>query len=231
MYELKLEQFSGPLDKLLDLIEAKKLEITQINLAEVTSDFLNYIKSLSEIELRLMADFLQVAAQLVLIKSKVLLPSLELEPSEKAGIHDLERRLKLYKDLRGAGRYLQRLWSGETISFSRPLFLGRQAAFYPPKEFTQDDVLSAVEKLAVSLREFAPLETEKIKKAIVSVEEKVQELLQRISEHAELSFSGLAKDKNKSEAIALFLAILHLLKDRIINIEQKGAFTDIIIKK
>ena len=97
-YELSLEYYKGPLDKLLELVEEKKLEITQISLAEVTADFLNYLKTLDESRANhsLIADFLVVASKLVLIKSKMLLPSLPLDEEEESDIRNLEERLKLF---------------------------------------------------------------------------------------------------------------------------------------
>jgi len=231
-YEIKLEKFNGPLDKLLELIETRKLEITQISLADVTADFLLYVKSLpKETEIQVLADFLRIAAQLVLIKSKALLPSFELDPEEKSDIENLESRLKLYKEFKNAGRNIQYLWSAKNFSFSREFFVGRQPSFYPPSELNARDLLAAVSKLADSLRELAPLEKEEIKTAIITIEEKVEELIKRIGVDKELKFSGIAEGKSKGEIIVLFLAILHLLKDRLIGIEQKGAFSDIIIKK
>src|SRR3989344_4143403 len=132
-YELKLEQFSGPLEKLLELIEARKLEITQISLADVT------------------ADFLRVAAQLILIKSKALLPSLELEPEEKTDIENLEKRLRLYKEFKEAGLHMRQLWSEKNVSFSREFFIGRQPAFYPPEDLGARDFLAAIRKMGPGL--------------------------------------------------------------------------------
>ena len=75
-YQVKLQQFAGPLDKLLQLIEERNLDITQVNLAEVTADFLSYVKNLEQKTAPgIVADFLVVAAKLVLIKSKILLPN------------------------------------------------------------------------------------------------------------------------------------------------------------
>jgi len=89
-YEVKLEQFTGPLNKLLELIEARKLEITALNLAEVTEDFINYIRSLEKgADPEILADFIVVASRLILIKSKTLLPSLELTEEEEGEIKDL----------------------------------------------------------------------------------------------------------------------------------------------
>ena len=82
-YELKTEQFSGPIEKLWELIEEKKLEITELNLAEVTADFLNYLKTIEKVEPKLLADFVVIASRLLLIKSKALLPNLELTVEEE----------------------------------------------------------------------------------------------------------------------------------------------------
>ncbi|MEK7162430.1 MAG: segregation/condensation protein A, partial [Patescibacteria group bacterium] len=96
-YELKLENYQGPLQKLLELIEEKKMEITIINLAEVTSSFFEYLKKLEALGMdhSLLADFLVIASKLLLIKSKVLLPSLPLTEEEESDIRGLESQLKL----------------------------------------------------------------------------------------------------------------------------------------
>ena len=98
MYELKLKQFSGPIEKLLELIEEKKLNITELNLAEVTADFLNYLKTVEKLDPKALADFLVVAAKLLLIKSKALLPDLKLTQEEETEIKDFTRRLIICKE-------------------------------------------------------------------------------------------------------------------------------------
>lgn len=231
MYEVKLSQFSGPLDALLELIEVRKLEITQISLAEVTVDFLNYIKTLSKIEPNILADFLQIAAQLLVIKSKALLPSIELAPEEEQSAYDLERRLKFHQEFRGAVRKLHTLWDGKGAEFSRPLFLGKPAVFYPPDNFTVDTLVASLRSVIEELKVLMPRETETVRATLVTIEEKIEELIQRITGGESFQFSGLSKNKPKSEVIVLFLAILHLLKNQLINIEQGGVFSDILIRK
>src|SRR5262245_24863161 len=103
MYEVRLEQYSGPLDKLLELIEEKKLEPTQVSLAAVTADFISYVEKLEQekdVDPGVLADFVVVAARLLVIKSKVLLPGLELTEEEKVDIADLENRLKIYQEFK-----------------------------------------------------------------------------------------------------------------------------------
>src|SRR3989338_1435977 len=99
-YELKLNDFAGPLDKLLELIEGKKLEITKVNLAEVTADFVAYIKTIDNLHPKFLADFVAIASKLILIKSHTLLPSLLLSKEEEVEMRDLEDRLRLYKEFK-----------------------------------------------------------------------------------------------------------------------------------
>ncbi len=144
-----MEKYSGPLEKLLELIEERKLQISEISLAQVTDDFLRYLAKLkkegelqtgrvSERELarreglRILADFVAVASRLILIKSKSLLPELNLTGEEEAEIHDLEYRLKLYQGLRPAMKIVAKLWRDRREEFSRPYFMSI-SAFAPLK--------------------------------------------------------------------------------------------------
>jgi segregation and condensation protein A len=234
MYQIKLKQFSGPLDKLLELIEEKHLDITEISLAEVTADFLKYAEQLGKenIAPMILADFLAVAARLLLIKSKTLLPTLELTEEEKTDIKDLEERLKLYKEFKLASVIVGDLWNKKTPMFSRPLFLslGEKSFFYPPPGLKVQNLRGCLARLLSVLKDFLP-ETQKIKSVVVKLEDKIQELLERFQKTAEQSFKTLIASRSKQEIIVLFLAALHLLKERFINVEQKEQFSDIILKK
>src|SRR5437762_5328796 len=97
MLKTKLKQFEGPLDLLLSLIEQRQLDITTIALAEVTEQFLQYLKQLPKIDPTSLADFLSIAAKLLVIKSKAILPTLALAPDEEDAGFDLEAKLLLYK--------------------------------------------------------------------------------------------------------------------------------------
>lgn len=234
MYQVRLKQFSGPLDKLLELIEERNLDIAEISLAEVTADFLNFVKKLNEeADPKTLADFLVVAARLVLIKSKILLPGLELTKEEETEIKDLEGRLKLYKEFKRAGQYVNELWLNNRESFSRPFLmnLGEQSFFYPSPNLKMKDMVNSIKNLVSSLRALLPETIQVAKRVIITIESKIQELLKRFKETAEHSFKKISTGKSKKEIIVIFLAILHLLKDKIIKAEQKGQFSDIILKK
>ena len=244
MFEVKTEQYSGPLGKLLELIEEKKLEVTTVSLAEVTADFIAYVRSLEDNQTapRILADFLVVAARLILIKSKVLLPSLELTGEEEEDIYDLEHRLRLYKEFKGAAEHVRKLWDNKEKAYSRELFLHLGSAsanfstaegisvFYPPPELDAGCLQMALAKIISALKELKP-EKQKIRSTIITIEAKIKELLSRFTEAVSQSFNKLSSDKPRSEMIVLFLAILLLFKNRIGNLEQSSRFGDIIISK
>lgn len=231
-YKVQLDQFSGPLEKLLELIEGQELDITLVNLAKITADFLNYLKSLDEQSKHpsVLADFVVVASRLVLIKSKVLLPTLELTEEEETDIKDLESRLKIYKEFKEASVLLSNLWSKRRSSYGRELFMDLPPVFYPSSNLTVEEVEREILALIQELKSLIP-EKQSVRKAIITVEMKVRELLERFKENAEHSFKSIAKDKPKLEIIMLFLAMLHLIRDRIAMADQPEQFSDITIKQ
>ena len=233
-YEVKLKEFSWPFDKLLELIEGQKLEITRINLAEVTASFLDYIKGLGgESTSGALADFLVVAAKLILIKSKVLLPDLKLTEEEEADIQDLEGRLKIYKEFKRASQHIGEMWGKNKPAFARQFFmnLGDTSVFYPPQAISVKQLTDMARKLLASLKALIPQATTAVKEIIITIEEKMQELVSRFQEAAEHTFKNISSGKSKKEIIVSFLAILHLLRDRLINADQKEQFGDITFKK
>jgi segregation and condensation protein A len=236
-YEISLEQFSGPLDKLLELIEAKKLDITQVSLAAVTVDFLEYIKTLEgRSRPDQLADFLVVAARLILIKSKSLLPNLALTETEEADIHDLESRLAIYRVFAARGgqasAHLNTFWRARRTMHARSFLTGVKPAalFYPPQGLSVDRLAEVMRAITATLIETVRVEEEEeIERAIFSIEEKMQELMERCKTAAAQSFKALSKEKPRLEVIALFLAMLHMFKDKLIHVEQEGQFGDIIV--
>ena len=237
-YELTTRQFTGPLDKLLELIEERKLEITEISIAEVTDDFLAYIRTLEKVEPPFLADFIAIASKLIFIKSKYLLPDLRLTEEEEAEIKDLERRLQMYRELKPAMRTLGRLWKEGNQEFGRPYFLNvtfldpKQSGggiFYPGDGLSKENLRESLARILEGLEKFE-LETQTIKESIITIEEKIQEIVSRITEAGSARLSDLSKNKSVAEIVAFFLAILHLAREEAIHLEQEGVFSDIIIK-
>ncbi|HAG27346.1 TPA: hypothetical protein DCG61_01010 [Patescibacteria group bacterium] len=232
MAKIKLQQFEGPLDLLLSLIEDQKLNITDIALAEVTEQFLQYVKELEQIEATALADYLNIAAKLLVIKSKAILPSLEvatddeLEPEE-----DLTEKLILYKQFKEVARYLKQLDARRQQSFTRSAIFNERINFFPDPNVTTETLHTSILQVLQQLRELDSLPKARIKEA-VSIQAKISDLQGRLANKIETSLSELLSEaKNKDEVIVTFLALLELIKQRIFSVEQDILFTDVKITR
>jgi segregation and condensation protein A len=231
MDKVKLKNFEGPLDLLLSLIEEHKLDITQIALAEVTEQFLQYLKTLQHIEPTVLADYLAIAAKLLVIKSKAILPSLQLEPEEEDAGIDLESRLLLYKQFKEAAKFLKKLDNRRKQSFTRFLTFEKKISFYPDPNVTTKQLHQCILIVLRALKELDNLPQAKLKEA-VSMQEKIDHLTVTLSAKVETKLSDLLKTaKNKAEAIITFLALLELIKQKIFIASQQTLFSEVVIKK
>jgi len=229
--QVKVQQFSGPLDLLLQLIEEQKMDITQISIAAVTEQFLQHIKRLETIEPTTLADYLSIAAKLLVIKSKSILPTLELDPEEQEAARDLETQLLLYKQFKEAAKYLKKLDNRRKQSFTREVGFEEKINFYPDPEVSTDTLYQAVLKVLSGLEEINNLPKGTVKEAI-SIQEKINSLQSMISEQIETRLGDIIKTaKDKTEVIVTFLALLELIKQKILTVEQEQIFSEIIIKK
>lgn len=251
-YAIDQSYFQGPLEQLLALIEERKLEITAISLAEVTEDFLKHVKRIRDADTgvsggsapavspRLLADFIAIASKLILIKSKSLLPDLVLTEEEEADISELEKRLRFYRELKSAFRAVNAAWSRPSSSFGRPYFLSMPTErleaeagprpMYPGDNVALPALTSALGNLFAVIEKMTR-EEGTIRDVIMSIEEKISEIVGRLKAAASASFEDMSREKNRAEIIVIFLAILHLAREQLVSIEQERYFSDIIIKK
>lgn len=232
MLHTKVKQFEGPLDLLLSLIEQRQLDITNIALAEVTEQFLQHIKQLTDVDPTVLADYLAIAAKLLVIKSKAILPSLEVETFEEDDVGiDLESRLLLYKQFKEVAKFLKKLDAKREQSFTRTLTFEEKVNFFPDKTIDQSSLHAGILKILNSLKELDNLPKAKVKEAI-SIQEKIDILRTKLGEQVETKLSELiATAKNKSEVIITFLALLELIKQRIFTADQDALFAEVVIKK
>ena len=228
MYEIKSEKFNGPLDLLLQLIEGEKLEITEISIAQVTDQFLAYIEKMEEKNPEELADFLFVAARLLLLKSKAILPEID----EEGDLDDLEKQLKLYKEFVEASKKINALILEKRFTFSRerPPFK-TDVEFSPPPELK----LSAMqESMLAILRRLDPLVKipRQIMERTISLRQKISEIKDFLTRQAKFGFRSLVESaKTKTEVIMNFLALLELVKQRHLKLKQTKNFDDILIEK
>ncbi len=231
MLQTRLRQFEGPLDLLLSLIEQRQLDITQIALAEVTEQFLQYLKQLKDIDPTALADYLAIAAKLLVIKSKAILPTLEVEPEEEDAGQDLEARLLLYKQFKEVAKFLKKLDNRRRQSFLRSVSFEEKINFYPDPTVDAGALQKAILGVISGLKELDALPKAKLKEA-VSIQEKIDQLRSRLGSRLETKLSELISTaKNKDEAITTFLALLELIKQRVFVADQDGLFADVVIKK
>lgn len=229
--KVKLDQFEGPLDLLLGLIEQQQLDITAVSLATVTEQFLIYVRGLEQKNPMLLGDFLLIAAKLLVIKSKALLPDLTFDAEEEDAAFDLTQRLLVYKKFKEAAKFLKRLDSKRRQSWVREAEISDQTAFLPDPSITADRLALNLKKVADELREIIKL-PKQIMTEVVSISEKIAHIQKLISDKVQTSLSELIKEsKNKTEVIVTFLALLELIKQRVLTVEQNEMFSDIVIRK
>ena len=226
-FKVKTLAFEGPLDLLLDLIEKKKLFINDISLAKVTDDFISHIQQFENLPMGESAHFILVASTLLLIKSKSLLPELNLTEEEKGDINDLETRLKIYQRIKDSSRFVQELFGGDMIftqSHSRPV----SPVFAPDAEFTLEKSLFLLKDLIGRLPKKEKLPQVVVEK-VISLEDMIGTLTKRIQGALRMSFKTFAGEhkENKVNFIVSFLAMLELVKQGIVHVTQDSNFGDI----
>jgi segregation and condensation protein A len=229
-FKVRVGQFEGPLDLLLDLVEKRRLHISDVTLSQVADNFINYVKSFDEFPMKDSADFILVASTLLLIKSKSLLPGLSLTEEEQESIEELERRLESYKTYKEAAQVLSKIF-GKFLYFPKEK-RWQKSVFYPTSEITTSNlknaILSAIESMP---KKAEPLSKIGVRK-IISLEEMIERLREKIESSLKMSFREFSM-MNKAERIDVivsFLAMLELVKRGLVRAEQHSHFEDINIE-
>lgn len=228
-FSIKSGSFEGPLELLLDLIEKRKLLINDISLAAVTDEYIAYVRELQENRLVETSHFVLTASTLLLIKSKSLLPVLELTEEENRSVHDLERRLKLYQLYRTRALALAQqfdvspLHARTHVPDITPLFT--------PDKYTNPSMLQSA--LADVIQRFPKVvfRPKVAVQKIISLEEMIKRVEERVTRHFKLSFKDFIASAERGDVIVGFLAILELVKQGSVMVEQEARFHDITIER
>lgn len=227
---LKHNNFEGPFELLLDLIEKEKMAISDISLAAVTDEYIAYVKTLEHIDPEALAEFLLIATQLMLIKSRSLLPSLELNQEEEQSLEELEKRLVEFKKLRARAEDLKKI-ERSVYMVSRESLHIFEPVFYPPPKLTPEKLHNAFSAFLAALPKINKLTQEKLKR-VISLQEKIAQVQAFLTGSFEKAFSELVSgSKEKIEVIVSFLAILELARQKFVDIDQYELFSDIKIRK
>ncbi len=228
-FAVKQEHFEGPLEVLLNLIEQRKLHINDIGLSKVTDDFLNYAKNFPNFPIAESAQFAYVASTLLLIKSKALLPQLNLSREEEASIEDLQNRLKLLQRFRELSHHVKERFGASPAYL--PLERKVVPVFAPPKEMTPSFLRQAIRSVLASIPKAEALAKVTVKK-VISLEHMIENLKERITSALRMSFtefSGAHKGE-RVNVIVGFLALLELVKDGLIQVTQREPHGDIMME-
>ncbi len=227
-YKVNVEHFEGPLDLLLQLVEQNELEVSKISLATVADQFVQYMQA-SPVPPEELADFLVIASKLVYLKSQLLLPDFRDQEMEEGP--DLEAQLRQYQMFVAAAREIDAIWKSGNRSFTRGLSVARrrEVKFLPPTNVDAQVLLDAMKRVIARLEPIVRLPKVAVRRAI-SLHDRIRDLFSKIKDHAALTFRSFLKDaSHKEDAIVSFLALLELIKQRFVMVDQKDLFNDIDI--
>ncbi|MES2470654.1 MAG: ScpA family protein [Patescibacteria group bacterium] len=229
-FNVKTTTFEGPLEILLGLIEKRKLMINEISLAQVADDFVTYIKQFGALPIGESAHFILIASTLLLIKSKSLLPVLNLTEDEQHDIADLERRLKIAQKIKEGSEHVKNLY-GKQIMFAQQKGRTIEPTFVPHETMNTKNAYESMLRIIMTLPKPEKIATSTIKK-VISLEEAISNLADRVSRNLRISFREFTGQgtKEKVNVIVSFLAMLELVKQGALQVSQEGAFDDIHIE-
>jgi segregation and condensation protein A len=226
-FTIETEAYKGPFELVLELIEARKLLVNDLALASITEDFIQHIRSQASFPVEETANFIQIAATLLLIKSKSLIPDLDLSDEENSDVENLKRRLEAYEKVRDAARELGRIF-GRTI-LAPAGERTAQPSFSPTKDFSIETLEAALARVLAAREVVEGLPSAKVK-PMISIEEMMDRLAKRVERAMTLSFKEFAgSHKEKVEVIVSFLALLELVKQGAVAAEQYDTHGDIRI--
>ena len=226
-FSIETEIYSGPLEALLNLIEERKLPISQINLAEVTDAYLAYVEKLPELPLGETAQFILVASTLLLIKSRTLLPTLTLSDDERESVQELERRLARYALIRKASRALRKEWGSAPLLFAKRA--PERAPVFSPADASINILVETVRRLVSILPKPEALAKAAVA-PVLALEDVIKQVKTRIASALKAKFSELTRSRDKHETIVYFLAMLELVRSGSLSATQDKLFADILLE-
>lgn len=242
--KVKVADFEGPFDLLLHLIKKNKMNIYNIEIYKVTNQYLEYLNTRKVMDLEITSEFIVVAATLIEIKSKNLLPKVKVDEEEDSE-EDIEKRLMErlieYKKIKNVSEFFKNKYinAGEVFS-KKPEIIEE----IKPEKIDNDDIFKNLTLLDLYNIYNKILETYREKQNKVNVvqkkiyvdkykvEDKMEELLERFNSSEVIEFNNLMKESTcKLETVVTFLALLELIKIRTIQVFQDESFSNILIKR
>ena len=236
MDNLLIGDFEGPLDLLLHLIKKSKMEIFDIEISEITKEYLNYIKEMTDMNLDIASEYLVMAAELIEMKSRKLLPNKKDEEEKEEDENpeeELKRRLIEYKKYKESTEVFRNLEENRANYYTKAPESLKQ---YSSEKLENDgsvgifDLLDAFQKL-LERQEYNKPKNTKITRKELSVKERVAKIRDILKVHKKLNFIELFDNFSKPYVVVTFLSVLEMAKNREINIKQDNNFSDIYLER
>ncbi|ASS91789.1 MAG: segregation/condensation protein A [Bacillaceae bacterium] len=242
MYLVKLEAFEGPLDLLLHLIHRLEIDIYDIPVSEITEQYMEYIHTMQELELDVASEYLVMAATLLSIKSKMLLPRQEEEWSDEEIIEEeqsdprdeLVTRLIEYKKYKEAAVKLKELESERALVYTKPPsdlseYLEEKEPILQKGNVTVYDMIAAFQKMLKRKKIEKPIERT-VAKEEIPIEKRMKEMIMELkASKKKKEFHDFFPADRKDYMVVTFLALLQLMKNEYVHVEQEHNFSEIYI--
>ena len=236
MDKVLIGDFEGPLDLLLHLIKKSKMEIFDIEISEITNQYINFIKEMEEMNLDIASEYLVMASELIEMKSRKLLPNSKEEDEEVIEENpedELKRRLLEYQKYKESTEVFRNLEENRNSYYTKAPESLKQ---YSAEKLENDgsvgvyDLLDAFQKL-LERQEFSKPKDTKITRKELSVKERVVKIRTILKERKRINFVDLFDDFSKPYVVVTFLSILEMTKNREINLKQDSNFSDIYLER
>lgn len=235
-YELKLDNFEGPLDLLVHLIEKNKMDIYEVKLADLTEQYLEYIDEMERQNLDVTSEFLVIASTLVYLKSKELLPK-EVDDEAELTEEELLHRIIEYKRYKDMSTLFKQMYQENNKRFFKAPDKVKLPKQKIDREYSSDLIVENYKRLIENIEVKMNKNAENIEKIAIrdsyTVTSKVKEIFKELSKKPRFVFGKLfsVKTKPKAEVITAFTGVLELTrKDKVITTQEK-LFGDIIVSK
>ncbi len=233
----KLDSFEGPLDLLLMLIKKNKVSVYDIPIAEILEQYLTVMKQMEELDLELSSEFLVMAATLLQIKSKMLLPQEDDESEDEDPRTELVRRLVEYQRIKESIDFFREHENSDAVLFFKlPDVIERPPAVMDYSALTSENLLSAYRMSFAKLERKLPPPKRSFSGIVghekVSVRERVRKIWNRLINRGKVLFKDIFKGtKSRPEAVASFLAVLEMVKLNKIAVEKTDDGKDYTVTK
>ncbi len=232
--EIKLKSYEGPLDLLLSLISKEKIDIYDIPINHITKQYMEYIYNMEKLDLQIASDFILMAATLLEIKSKMLLPKnmFSDDEGEEDPREELVKRLLEYKKYKDAANLLKDFEKYESKAYYKP----REDLSYLVEDLSLEkidltELLASIKNIISSRKvEIEDNERKEIRRDKYNIKQCSGNIISKLTEKKQVLFTELLSDSVcNNEIVTYFLSILELIRVNVITVDQADNFSDILI--